>query len=121
MADHHSDPLQHAELNQGTTLRYIIAFVASFGALVVAFYVAQQKLAPLQLFTELATALLVSLLVQAGLFFGLDLSRAQIWKSISLVLTVPLFLVTIGFTVWVFSSLYGRTMPDPAIMSAMSM
>jgi cytochrome o ubiquinol oxidase operon protein cyoD len=117
----HSDPLNHPELRQGTVLRYVIATVASGLCMTLAYLYAQQKLSQAALLEGLAIALLVSLLTQAALFFGLDLSRAQIWKGISLVLTLPLFLVTIGITVWVFSSLYGRTMPDPAIMSSMAM
>ncbi|WP_297369913.1 hypothetical protein [Acidocella sp.] len=121
MGTHHYDPTQHPEVRQGTALRYVLATVISAGAMVAAYYVAMSKPPLVTLLEELAGTLLVALLAQAALYFGLDISRAQIWKSVSLVLTLPLFIISIGITVWAFSSLYGRTMPDPAIMSSMAM
>jgi cytochrome o ubiquinol oxidase operon protein cyoD len=62
--------------------------------------------------------LLLALISQSLLFFGLNLSREQIWKSISLTLAIPLFVISIGFTVLVFNSLYAQTMlpSDPMSM-----
>ncbi|WP_298283446.1 hypothetical protein [Acidocella sp.] len=121
MATDHYQPLQHPEVQQGTALRYVGATVISGLALYGAYYVAMTRPPLAELVETLLVSLLVSLLVQAALYFGLDASRAQIWKSVTLILTVPLFLVTIGMTVWAFSSLYARTMPDPSILSSMAM
>jgi cytochrome o ubiquinol oxidase subunit IV len=115
------DPTQHAEVRQGTVLRYLSAFIASAAAMYAAYALAMTRPPLVQLIAVLAGTMMFALITQAALFFGLDLSRAQIWKSISLVLTVPLFIITVGFTVWAFSSLYNRTMPDPSIMSSMAM
>ncbi|HUM07621.1 MAG TPA: hypothetical protein VLT37_01965 [Acidocella sp.] len=117
----HNDPLAHPEVRQGSVLRYIAGFVTSGAAMYFAYVQAMGHHPVVELLEILGGALLFSLITQAALFFGLDASRAQIWKSISLILTVPLFLVIIGITVWAFASLYGRTMPDPAIMNSMSM
>jgi cytochrome o ubiquinol oxidase operon protein cyoD len=56
---------------------------------------------------------LLALIAQAFFFYGLDISQHQIWKSISLVLTVPLFVLSIGLTVWMFHELNGRMMMMP--------
>jgi cytochrome o ubiquinol oxidase operon protein cyoD len=45
------------------------------------------------------------------------MSPAQTWKSLSLILTLPLFVFTIGLSVWMFHSLMPRTMPDMAMPS----
>jgi cytochrome o ubiquinol oxidase operon protein cyoD len=115
------DPTKHPEVQQGTALRYFSAFIASAAAMYAAYAMAMTKPPLVELITILAGTVMFSLITQAALFFGLDLSRAQIWKSVSLVLTVPLFIITVGFTVWAFASLYSRTMPDPSIMSSMAM
>jgi cytochrome o ubiquinol oxidase operon protein cyoD len=121
MATHQYDPTQHPEIQQGTALRYLAAFVASAGAMYAAYALSMSKPPLVELIEVLGGAVMFSLVTQAALFFGLDLSRAQIWKSVALVLTIPLFIVTVAFTVWVFASLYDRTMPDPSILSSMSM
>jgi cytochrome o ubiquinol oxidase operon protein cyoD len=115
------DPTKHAEVQQGTALRYVSAFIASAAAMYAAYALAMTRPPLVQLIAVLAGTMMFALITQAALFFGLDMSRAQIWKSISLVLAIPLFIVTVGFTVWAFSSLYSRTMPDPSIMSSMAM
>jgi cytochrome o ubiquinol oxidase subunit IV len=117
----HNNPLAHPEVRQGSVLRYIAGTALSGAAMYFAYVEAQGQHPVVQLLEILGGALLFSLASQALLFFGLDASRAQIWKSISLILTVPLFLVMIGISVWAFASLYNRTMPDPAIMNSMSM
>jgi cytochrome o ubiquinol oxidase operon protein cyoD len=117
----HYEPLQHPEVKQGTALRYVAATVVSAAAMYGAYYVAMTKPPVTEMIETLLVSLIVTLVVQAALYFGLDASRAQIWKSVTLILTVPLFMITIGMTVWAFSSLYGRTMPDPSILSSMAM
>jgi len=56
---------------------------------------------------------LLALVSQAVLYYGLDISRSQIWKSVALMLTMPLFIITVGLTVWMFQSLDQRTMLMP--------
>ena len=53
---------------------------------------------------------IIALLCQTFLSFGLDITRHNIWKSVSLVLTIPLFILTIGLTVWMFQQLAINTM-----------
>lgn len=121
MATHHYDPSAHPEVQQGTALRYLAGFVTSAGAMYAAYALAAGKPQSVEQLEVLGGAVLFALVTQGLLFFGLDISRAQIWKSVSLVLTIPLFIVTVAFTVWAFASLYDRTMPDPSILSSMSM
>ena len=117
-----TDPLAHPEVQQANALRYISGFVTTLLLMFAALMLTLRQRLPYLPYAEAVAGLAVfSLLAQAVLFFGLDISRAQIWKSVALVLTVPLFIVTVAFTVWAFASLYSRTMPDPSIMSSMAM
>jgi cytochrome o ubiquinol oxidase operon protein cyoD len=77
---------------------------------------------PAPLLGSISGLAILALLCQTFLSFGLDITRHNIWKSVSLVLTVPLFILTIGLTVWMFQQLDNLTMiPGANIMPGMSM
>lgn len=118
MAGSHSNPLEHAEVRMGSAVRYITAFITTILLMFVAMLVAQHRVANPSMSYEtfviiVGVLLLVALILQALLYFGLDISQAQIWKSVSLMLTLPLFIITVGLTVWMFQSLDSRTMIMP--------
>jgi cytochrome o ubiquinol oxidase operon protein cyoD len=121
MSAHHSNPLENPEVLQGSVLRFTIGFLASVLFMAAAFYATQLKLPFLELAEIIVGLTFLTLLAQAALFFGLDASRAQIWKSVSLILTVPLFIISVGLTVWAFSSLYSRTMLPASAVPSMNM
>jgi cytochrome o ubiquinol oxidase operon protein cyoD len=70
----------------------------------------QHSMAATPLLATLSGLAIFLLIAQCLLFFGLDLSRYHIWKTASLILTVPLFILSIGLTVWMFHSLNDQTM-----------
>ena len=114
MAGSHSDPLAHPEVRQGGAGRYIAGFISTVVLMGAALIVTLRHDLPYQSFVELVGGLAaLALLSQAALFYGLDISRSQIWKSVSLILTMPLFIITVGLTVWMFQSLDQRTMIMP--------
>jgi cytochrome o ubiquinol oxidase subunit IV len=113
MAAHAKDPLDHAEVRQASTGGYAAGYGASIILMLAALLVTQQHVLPYAAFLWVVTSLVViALVAQAALFYGLGLSPAQAWKSVSLILTLPLFVFVIGLSVWMFNSLYPRTMPD---------
>ncbi|MGE4481765.1 hypothetical protein [Acidocella sp.] len=111
MAGSHSDPLAHPEVRMGGALRYIAGFISTVALMGAALIVTMRHDMAYQSYVEMVGGLaFLALLSQAVLYYGLDISRAQIWKSVSLILTVPLFIITVGMTVWMFQSLDQRTM-----------
>jgi cytochrome o ubiquinol oxidase operon protein cyoD len=79
-------------------------------------------LPPLKLLGAISALAMVALFAQCFLFFGLNIALHNIWKSVSLVLTVPLFILTIGLTVWMFHELDSLTMlPGASVMPGMNM
>ncbi len=122
MSAPHSNPLDHPEVRQASTWRYLAGFAATIVLMQAALTVTLRQHLPYTEYTLTIGGLaLASLLAQAALFFGLDISRAQIWKSVSLVLTVPLFILSVGLTVWMFQSLMQRTMIMPHNMTQPTM
>lgn len=126
MAGSHSNPLEHPEVRMGGTIRYLAGFVTTILLMFVAMVVAvHRKVDPSMDYETfviiVGVLLLVTLLLQAAFYYGLDISQAQIWKSVSLVLTLPLFIITVGLTVWMFQSLDHRTMVMPMTLEQPTM
>lgn len=112
MAAHAKDPLTHPEVRQASTGGYAAGYAASVILMLAALLVTEQHVLSYPVFLWLIASLVVlSLFSQAALFFGLGLAPVQAWKSVSLILALPLFVFTIGLSVWMFNSLYPRTMP----------
>jgi cytochrome o ubiquinol oxidase operon protein cyoD len=100
------DPLGHPEVQQAGSIGYISGYVLTVALLGAALVLTEQKGIDQQALLITLSGLTIFLLIAQGLlFFGLDVTRYNIWKSVSLVLTVPLFILSIGLTVWMFHSL----------------
>ncbi len=107
-AHHHAatDPLAHPEVQQASAAAYISAYVLTVGLLGVGLFMTERHLVtPHSLIPVIAAFAIFLLVAQSLLFLGLDVSHSNIWKTVSLMLTVPLFILSIGLTVWMFHSL----------------
>jgi cytochrome o ubiquinol oxidase operon protein cyoD len=116
------NPLAHPEVRQASVLGYTAGFLSTLALLGAALLLTESHaMPPLPLLGSISALAMVALLAQTFLSFGLDISRHNIWKSVSLVLTVPLFILTIGLTVWMFQQLDNLTMiPGTNIMPGMT-
>jgi cytochrome o ubiquinol oxidase subunit IV len=123
MATHQPDPVLHPEVQQASVTGYTVGFVMSLLLLLAALLLTEQHaLPPLKLLGAISALAMVALFAQCFLFFGLNIALHNIWKSVSLVLTVPLFILTIGLTVWMFHQLDDLTMiPGAQVMPGMTM
>ncbi len=119
MSSQQNDPLDHPEVRQASTGGYAAGYATSIilmlGSLIVT---DRHALSFLPFLWVIASLAVIALFAQAALFFGLGLSKVQVWKSFSLILTLPLFVLTIGLTVWMFHTLYPRTMPAMSPMQS---
>jgi cytochrome o ubiquinol oxidase operon protein cyoD len=122
MSTHHEDAaVQHAEVQQASGLGYSIGFILSTAFMLAALLMTQaQVMPPLPLLISISAIALLALLAQSVLFFRMDFSAVHIWKTVSLILTVPLFILSIGLTVWMFHYLNGLMVMGPE-MPGMSM
>lgn len=118
-----TNPLRHPEVQQAGIIGYTTGFLATLALLGAALLMTElHVMPPTPLLGSISGLAILALLCQTFLSFGLDITRHNIWKSVSLVLTVPLFILTIGLTVWMFQQLDALTMiPGANIMPGMSM
>ncbi len=123
MSAHDSNPLLHPEVQQAGIIGYATGFLATLALLGAALLMTElHVMPPTPLLGSISGLAITALLCQTFLSFGLDIPRHNIWKSVSLVLTVPLFILTIGLTVWMFQQLDALTMiPGANIMPGMTM
>lgn len=111
MPAHSTDPLLHPEVRQANALAYCAGFVASTVFMAIALVITLGRVLPyLGLLAAISALAVLALLAQVVLLFRLDLSETQLWKTVSLALVIPLFVLSIGLTGWMFHTLYPRTM-----------
>lgn len=111
------NPLAHPEVGQASFTGYIAGYAISLLFLLAALLITvHHLLRPVPLLGTISGLAMLILLAQALLFFDVDFSRHHIWKSISLLLAVPLFILSIGLTAWMFHFLDVLTMlPMPGM------
>ena len=117
-----TNPISHPEVQQAGIIGYTTGFLATLALLGVALLMTElHVMPPAPLLGSISGLAILALLCQTFLSFGLDITRHNIWKSVSLVLTVPLFILTIGLTVWMFQQLDNLTMiPGANVMPGMT-
>ncbi|MCW8305900.1 hypothetical protein AruPA_02520 [Acidiphilium sp. PA] len=113
MNPHPADPLDHPDVRNASAVGFVAGYAASVGLMAIALMVTlQHEMSYAGFVIAIAILAGLALLAQALLMFQLNLSGAQRWKTISLLLVVPLFVLSIGLTGWMFHTLYPRTMLD---------
>lgn len=114
---HNADnPLEHPEVQLANGRSYLLVYLFSTALMAAATWlVTKQAMAPLGLFL-LTTAIAGVVVVAQGIFLlHMEFSETQRWHTVSLVLFIPLFILTIGLSAWMFHGLYRRTMIMPEL------
>lgn len=107
----HDNPLQHPEVQVASVRGYLFAFIVSTLLMGFALLLAvRHTVPPFTLMLALSLCAGLAVIVQTYFLMHMDLSKAHIWNTFALVLTVPLFILAIGLTAWMFHELYDRTM-----------
>lgn len=111
MSHGHDNPLDHPEVKLASTRGYLIGYVFALAMMILSLgLVKGHAMSPFGLSVLITFIALIVILVQLYFLFHLDLSETQIWHTVALVLTVPLFIMAVGLTVWMFYTLHMRTM-----------
>ncbi|AOU97924.1 hypothetical protein BI364_08060 [Acidihalobacter yilgarnensis] len=111
MSHGHDNPLDHPEVKLANTRGYLIGYVFALAMMILSLgLVKGHALTPNALTVVLSLIAFVVILVQLYFLFHLDLSETQIWHTVALVLTIPLFIMAVGLTIWMFYTLHMRTM-----------
>ncbi|MBE7210368.1 MAG: hypothetical protein INR65_05065 [Gluconacetobacter diazotrophicus] len=112
-------PWEHPEIASAHRGSYIAGYVLSVVLMGVSLLLVVNHVMPaVWLLLVIAAIAAVTLLAQLRLLFHLDLSEHQLWNTLTLALNVPLLILSIGLTAWMFRTLYIQVMtPDGAEIS----
>ncbi|MCE5388424.1 MAG: hypothetical protein K0041_07590 [Acidithiobacillus sp.] len=112
MSHGHSNPIHHPEVQMASKRNYLTGFViASLLMFAATWLVSAQALAPFGLLLAIMGCAGFAVIAQVYFLLHIDISEHNIWNTVALVMFIPLFVITIGLTWWMFSQLYLRTMP----------
>ncbi|MCE5360020.1 MAG: cytochrome O ubiquinol oxidase [Acidithiobacillus sp.] len=112
MSHGHDNPILHPEVQMASVRGYFTGFLISLLLMLAATaMVTSHAFPPFGLLLVISIYAAVSIIAQIYFLLHLDISEHNIWNTVSLVLFIPLFILTIGLTWWMFSQLYLRTMP----------
>jgi len=104
------NPLEHPEVQLASGSAYVFSYAISAFLMALALaFVTRVILVPSALI-GLAVVAGIAVVAQLLLLFRLDFSETQIWSTVSFLLVVPLFVIAIGLSIWMFDSLDARTM-----------
>ena len=121
MTEHMQNPLNHPEVQLANGRAYLASCIISMLLMTVGLWLAVAHIT-----TPFGTVLMTSFLagvvviIQGYFILHMDISHAQIWHTVAMVLFLPLFVVTIGLTAWMFHGLYQCTMIMPPAASSMT-
>ncbi len=111
MSSSHRNPLDHPEVQMAKAGNYMAGFMlatAMMGASLM--LVTRHTLPPIAEKVTVSLIALAAVIAQLRLLFHLDWSPTQRWHTIALVLTVPLFVLLVGLSLWIFHSLDAHMM-----------
>lgn len=104
-------PWQHPEIELSNGWQYLAGYIITLVLLGVSLLLVRYH--ALSTFNLLATVSVLAFLTTIAklvLLFHLDLSETQRWNTLTLVLNVPLLILSVGLTSWMFQVLYERVM-----------
>jgi len=103
--------LHHPEVQMARAPGYVAGFLIASVLMVIAFvYGTRNGLPTTERDTVLAVIAIVAMTIQSFLLFHLTLSKTQRWHTVAFVLTIPLFALLVGLSMWMFHALAARTM-----------
>lgn len=118
-------PWEHPEIQGASTARYLGGYALALALLGLSLLLVRtHATTPVLLLALIGVLSLLAVMAQLILLFHLDFSETQRWNSLTLMLNVPLLILSVGLTSWMFSELYSHvmvpgSMATPAAMQSM--
>lgn len=109
-------PWEHPEIKGASELQYVIGYVLSLALLGLSLILVRDHAGTaVVLISVISFISIVTVMLQLILLFHLDFSEAQRWNSLTLILNVPLLILSVGLTSIMFHQLYTHVM-EPGMM-----
>ena len=106
-----SQPWDHPEVRLSNLGQYLIGYTVTLALLGLGLALVHfHAMAPLDMFLTLSVLTLLTTIAKLVFLFHLDFSETQRWNTVTLALNVPLLILSIGLTAWMFRVLSQRVM-----------
>ncbi|MGN8160705.1 cytochrome o ubiquinol oxidase subunit IV [Salinisphaera sp. RV14] len=107
-----NETLEHPEVQLGGIVSYTVGYGLSIMLSGLAFGLVHTRALPRPvMFGALCGIAFALVLVQMFLFLGLNLNPGHRWKTAATLFTLPILILMIVLTIWVFYTLQLRVMP----------
>lgn len=111
MSTDNSRPSRHPEIAYSNGRSYLIGYVLTLGLLGISLLLVQSHaMSAFNLMASISVLAFLTTMAKLIFLFHLDFSEAQRWNTLTLMLNVPLLILSIGLTAWMFQTLYDRVM-----------
>ena len=110
-------PWEHPEIKGASETQYVAGYVLSLVLLGLSLLLVRHHAAStVVLISVISFVAIATVMVQLILLFHLDFSESQRWNSLTLMLNVPLLILSVGLTSIMFHQLYTHVM-EPSMMA----
>ncbi len=107
----HLEPWEHPEVKLANERQYVLGYVVSIALLGASLLLVRtHAVSPVITISIISVVALLTVMAQLILLFHLDFSETQRWNSLTLMLNVPLLILSVGLTSWMFRELYVHVM-----------
>ena len=104
-------PWEHPEVSLSNGAKYVAGYVVTLALLGLSLLLVQtHALSAFNLLATISVLAFLTTIAKLILLFHLDFSETQRWNTLTLILNVPLLILSVGLTSWMFSILYDRVM-----------
>ena len=110
-------PTEHPEIKGASETQYIAGYVLSRALLGLSLFLVRTHAAgSITLISVISFISILTVMAQLILLFHLDFSESQRWNSLTLMMNVPLLILSVGLTSIMFHQLYVHVM-QPGMMA----
>lgn len=104
-------PGDHPEIALSSLRQYAIGFVVTTALLGLSYLlVGTHTMDATDTIAAISFIALLTTIAKLVFLFHLDFSETQRWNTLTLMLNVPLLILSVGLTAWMFQTLYDRVM-----------
>ena len=104
-------PGDHPEIALSSLRMYSAGFVVTTGLLGLSYLLVETRaLDSIDAIAVISFIALLTTIAKLVFLFHLDFSETQRWNTLTLMLNVPLLILSVGLTAWMFQTLYTRVM-----------
>ena len=111
MSVDNSRPADHPEIAFSIARSYLVGYVLTMALLGISLLLVEQHMfSAFNLMASISVLAFLTTVAKLIFLFHLNFSETQRWNTLTLMLNVPLLILSIGLTAWMFQTLYDRVM-----------